>query len=155
MASRGRGWQLKERQDKVCSDYRVKTQAMKISEASTASGCHQETIRYYERVGLMPPPDRTTGGYRVYTKDDVNRLQFISRGRELGFSLDEIRSLLRLNDEPNLSCEEVDQLARTHLVSIHERIAELRRMAEELDRVLAGCAGERRGSCAILGTLKH
>jgi len=128
---------------------------MKISEASAVSGCHQETIRYYERVGLVPPPRRTGNGYRAYTEDDVNRLRFISRGRELGFSLDEIRSLLRLSDEPNLSCEEVDQLARTHLVSIRERIDELQRMAEEVDRVLVGCAGDRRGNCAILGTLRH
>lgn len=128
---------------------------MKISEAAAASGCHQETIRYYERVGLMPPPERTGSGYRVYSEDEVDRLRFISRGRELGFGLEEIRSLLRLGDEPDLSCEEVDRLARSHLVDIRQRISELQRMAAELDRVIVGCARDRRGNCAILETLKR
>lgn len=148
-------WQLVCRERKVCSGYRVKFNSMKISEAAEASGCHQETIRYYERVGLMPKPQRTGSGYRTYSKEEVERLRFISRGRELGFSLEEIRSLLRLGDEPNLSCGEVDRLARSHLVSIRERIAELQRMAKELNRVITECEGDRRGNCTILGTLKR
>lgn len=98
---------------------------MKISEAAAASGCRLETIRYYERVGLMPRPTRTGSGYRAYAPHDVERLRFISRGRELGFSLEEIRSLLRLNDDPKLSCGDVDVLARAHLADIHQRIEEL------------------------------
>lgn len=127
---------------------------MKISEAAAASGCHLETIRYYEKVGLMAQPPRTDSGYRTYSEADVDRLRFISRGRELGFSLEEIRSLLRLSDEPNMSCMEVDRMARSHLVDIQGRISELQRMAEELDRVIGGCAKEQRGNCAILGTLR-
>ena len=72
---------------------------MKISEASQASGCHLETIRYYERIGLMPAPTRTGSGYRSYSEQDVERLRFITRGRDLGFSLDEIRSLMRLDQD--------------------------------------------------------
>ena len=114
---------------------------MKISEAAAASGCHLETIRYYERSGLVSPPKRTHSGYRSYTPADVDRLRFISRGRELGFSLEEIRSLLRLDDDPTMSCRDVDAMARTHLADIQGRIAELQRMASELERVIADCAG--------------
>ncbi len=128
---------------------------MKISDAAAASGCHLETIRYYERVGLMPSPARTGSGYRAYAPADIDRLRFISRGRELGFSLEEIRSLLRLNDDPKLSCGEVDKLARTHLTDIHQRIQALSRMASELEQVIAQCAGDERGTCTILGALRH
>ncbi|UTA55617.1 helix-turn-helix domain-containing protein [Lysobacter soli] len=127
---------------------------MKISEAAAASGCHLETIRYYERVGLMPAPARTTGGYRAYGPDEVERLRFISRGRELGFSLDEIRSLLGLSDDPAMSCGNVDAIARKHLADIQGRMAELQRMATELERMIVACAGGDRGTCTILGTLK-
>ena len=81
---------------------------MKISDAAAASGCHLETIRYYERIGLMPRPERTDSGYRVYREKEVDRLRFISRGRELVFSLEEIRSLLLLEHDVSLSCDQVD-----------------------------------------------
>lgn len=126
---------------------------MKIGEVAAASGCHLETIRYYERIGLLPHPARTQSGYRSYRSQDVERMRFITRGRELGFSLDEIRSLLRLADDPALSCEQVDALARHHLAEIQARQKELRRMARELERTIAGCAGGRREVCAILGAL--
>ena len=128
---------------------------MRISDAAAASGCHLETIRYYERSGLVSPPKRTHSGYRSYTPADVDRLRFISRGRELGFSLEEIRSLLRLDDDPTMSCRDVDAMARTHLADIQGRIAELQRMASELERVIADCAGGERGTCTILGALRR
>jgi MerR family mercuric resistance operon transcriptional regulator len=128
---------------------------MKISEAAAASGCHLETVRYYERVGLMPQPTRTGTGYRAYTAADVERLRFISRGRALGFSLEEIRSLLRLNDDSKLSCGDVDVLARVHLTDIRQRIEELTRMAGELERVITQCAGGERRQCTILGALRR
>lgn len=128
---------------------------MKIGEAARASGCHIETIRYYERVGLLPHPARTSSGYRTYRQDEVDRLRFITRGRELGFSLEEIRSLLALADDPALSCRDVDQLARHHLADIQQRVGELRRIARELERTIASCAGGRRGQCAILGALRR
>ncbi len=126
---------------------------MRIGEAATASGCHIETIRYYERVGLLPRPARTAGGYRSYRPEEVDRLRFITRGRELGFSLDEIRSLLALADDPTLACRDVDQIARHHLADIQARVRELRRIAVELERTIASCAGGKRGQCAILGAL--
>lgn len=127
---------------------------MKIGEVATASGCHLETIRYYERIGLLPPPERTASGYRAYSASDVQRVRFITRGRDLGFSLDEIRSLLRLTPDPDLSCEDVDQLAKHHLGEIRERIDQLKGMAQELELTIQGCAGGRRAGCAILGTLQ-
>lgn len=128
---------------------------MKISEAANASGCHLETIRYYERAGLIPRPARTGSGYRAYSPADVERLRFISRGRELGFSLEEIRSLLRLSDDPRMSCGDVDAIAQTHLADIRLRIDALHRMAAELERVIAQCAGGERGHCTILGALRR
>lgn len=104
---------------------------------------------------MAPKPVRTASGYRAYTQAEVERLRFITRGRELGFSLEEIRSLLRLDDDPKMSCGEVDTIARRHLTDIRGRIAELRRMTVELERVIAQCAGGERGTCTILDALKH
>ena len=123
---------------------------MKISTVATNSGCNLETIRYYERIGLMPPPERTPKGYREYSEADVERLRFISRGRGLGFSLQEIRSLLRLAQDPGISCSEVDQLARKHLDDILVRLKDLQRMARELERTIDHCGGGQRGECTIL-----
>jgi MerR family mercuric resistance operon transcriptional regulator len=128
---------------------------MKIGEAAAASGCHIETIRYYERIGLLPHPARSASGYREYLPEEVDRLRFITRGRELGFSLDEIRSLLTLADDPTLACRDVDQLARHHLADVQQRLRELRRIARELERTIAICAGGKRGQCTILGALSR
>jgi MerR family transcriptional regulator, mercuric resistance operon regulatory protein len=127
---------------------------MQIGQVAAASGCPVETIRYYERIGLLPRPKRTGSGYRTYAEGDVDRLRFIAHGRALGFSLDEIRSLLGLAEDATLSCADVDRLARTHLGEIRERIAALARMAEELERTIDGCHGGERAHCAILGTLR-
>lgn len=128
---------------------------MKIGEVAESSGCHPETVRYYERIGLLPEPPRTAGGYRDYRPADADRLRFISRGRALGFSLDEIRSLLGLAEDDDLSCGDVDRLARGHLLDIQARLGDLQRMASELERVIASCSGGERGQCAILDTLRH
>ena len=128
---------------------------MKISEASRASGCHLETIRYYERIGLMPSPTRTGSGYRSYSEQDVERLRFITRGRDLGFSLDEIRSLMRLDQNGDLACEDVTRLAQQHLIDVQERIRDLQRVARELERTIRSCGGGVRAQCAILDALKH
>lgn len=128
---------------------------MKIGEVAERSGCHPETVRYYERIGLLPEPPRTAGGYRDYRPADADRLRFISRGRELGFSLEEIRSLLGLAEDDGLSCQDVDRLARGHLLDIRNRLNDLQRMASELERVIGSCSGGERGQCAILDTLRH
>ena len=128
---------------------------MKISEAAASSGCHLETIRYYERMGLMPKPHRTASGYREYSDGEVDRLRFITRSRDLGFSLDEIRSLLRLESDRTLSCSEIDAIAREHLADIRSKIRELNRIARELDRTIGACSGGARGQCSILATLRE
>jgi MerR family mercuric resistance operon transcriptional regulator len=128
---------------------------VKISEASQASGCHLETIRYYERIGLMPAPTRTGSGYRSYSEQDVERLRFITRGRDLGFSLDEIRSLMRLDQDGDLACEDVTRLAQQHLIDVQDRIRDLQRVARELERTISSCGGGVRAQCTILDALKH
>ena len=128
---------------------------MKISTVAANSGCNLETIRYYERIGLMPPPERTPKGYREYSEADVEQLRFISRGRGLGFSLQEIRSLLRLAQDPGISCSEVDLLARKHLDDILLRLKDLQRMARELERTIDHCGGGQRGECTILDSLRQ
>lgn len=127
---------------------------MKIGEASAASGCHIETIRYYERSGLLPSPARTAAGYRAYSAEQVQRIRFITRGRELGFSLQEIRSLLTLAEDARLSCDEVDRVARVHLAQVESRRRQLARLARELKRVIGNCVRNQRADCAILASLQ-
>ena len=128
---------------------------MKIGELATATNCHFETIRYYEKVGLLPKPERTASGYRAYRKGDIARVRFITRGRALGFSLDEIRSLLHLSESPDLACAEVDTLARRHLAEVREKLAHLQRMEAELVATVERCRGGQRATCAVLESLAH
>lgn len=128
---------------------------MRIGEAAAASGCHLETVRYYERIGLLDPPPRTPAGYRDYRSADVARLQFVTRGRDLGFSIEEIRSLLRLSEDAELSCEDVDALARRHLEDVRAKLRDLRRMATQLERTIAQCHGGKRSDCVILDALRQ
>lgn len=127
---------------------------MNISEAAAASGCHFETIRYYERIGLIAQPSRRPNGYRHYTTREVDQLRFIIRSRELGFGLDEIRKLLTMSDDAERSCSEVDELARRQLDAVKARIRELRRAARELERTISECARQSCGNCSILGALR-
>lgn len=129
--------------------------SMNISEAASASGCHYETIRYYERIGLLTKPGRRPNGYRHYTARQVSQLRFIVRSRELGFSLDQIRRLLTLSDDGEQSCTEVEDLARRQLEAVKLRIRDLRRTARELERTLGECAQQSCGSCSILGVLRN
>ena len=92
------------------------------------TGCNIETIRYYEKIGLLPPPPRSAGGHRLYGRDLVKRLNFVRRSRDLGFTLEEIRELLRLVDGGTYTCGEVEQLARDHVRDIRHKIADLRRL---------------------------
>ncbi len=128
---------------------------MKISQVADLSGCHLETIRYYERIGLIPAPHRNSNGYREYQDSDVERLRFIGRSRDLGFNLEQIRSLLDLAHNPALSCVAVATLAREHLQDIQTRIADLQRMELELERTIDTCQLEVRQQCTILGALQQ
>ena len=90
------------------------------------TGCNIETIRYYEQVGLLPPPPRSAGGHRLYGEGLVRRVNFVRRSRDLGFSVEEIRELLRLVDGGTYTCGEVEKLARDHVREIRRKIADLR-----------------------------
>lgn len=127
-------------------------QAIQIGELSRRTGCNIETIRYYERIGLMPPPPRR-GRYRSYGADDVGRLRFLRRARELGFTLDEVGALLDLAAGGQASCSEVRTLAASHLAAVRARIADLKRMEQVLaDSVQACDAGQDRG-CPLIQSL--
>jgi len=119
---------------------------------SERTGVHIETIRYYEKVGLLPPPPRTEGGYRLYGGDHVKRLIFIRRSRELGFTLDEIRKLLGLV-EGGHSCGEVQKAAVDHLTIIRRKITDLRRMERTLAETAARCEGGTAPTCPIIDVL--
>lgn len=127
-------------------------QAIQIGELSRRTGCNIETIRYYERIGLMPAPPRR-GRYRSYGNEDVSRLGFVRRARELGFTLDEVRALLDLAAGGRASCAEVRDLAAGHLKDVRARIADLKRM----ERVLAGsvraCEAGQNAGCPVIETL--
>ena len=116
------------------------------------SGVNLETIRFYERSGLLPAPQRSPSGYRHYQQQDVRRLRFIRRGRELGFSLEEIRSLLELAAHPESPCESADQMVREHLDAIETRIRDLQNMRAELSK-LAGCHSGHAEHCRLLEAL--
>ena len=127
-------------------------QAIPIGELSRRSGCNIETIRYYERIGLMPAPPRR-GRYRSYGAEDVGRLGFVRRARELGFTLDEVRALLGLAVSGQDSCAEVRTLAASHLMDVRARIADLKRMERVLaDSVRACGAGQDQG-CPLIQSL--
>lgn len=116
------------------------------------SGVNLETIRFYERSGLMPAPQRSPSGYRHYQQQDVRRLRFIRRGRELGFSLEEIRSLLDLAAHPESPCASADQMVREHLDAIESRIRDLQNMHTELSK-LADCHSNQAEHCRLLEAL--
>ena len=130
------------------------SQNLRIGEVAARSGCHIETIRYYERIGLLPQPRRSSSGYRAYFETDVTRLRFVVHCRELGFNLDEIRSLIALSEDPKLSCSKVDALARQHLEDIQGKQRALARLSRELKQLIDTCSRGRRGTCEILAALQ-
>lgn len=126
--------------------------AIQIGELSRRTGCDIETIRYYERIGLMPAPPRR-GRYRSYGSGDVDRLGFVRRARELGFTLDEVRALLSLAAGGDATCAEVRDLAAVHLKDVRARIADLKRMERVLAESVRACdAGQDRG-CPLIQAL--
>ncbi|GAB4570903.1 MAG: helix-turn-helix domain-containing protein [Rhodothalassiaceae bacterium] len=117
------------------------------------TGCNLETIRYYEKIGLMPEPPRTASGYRIYDARHVSRLRFILRGRELGFAIEELRGLLRLVDRGTQTCAEVKALTERHLADVRARIADLRRIEKVLATTAAQCSGDEVPDCPVLDAL--
>jgi MerR family transcriptional regulator, mercuric resistance operon regulatory protein len=129
------------------------TRGFAIGEMSRQTGVNIETIRYYERIGLMPKPDRTAGGNRQYDQDQLKRLYFLRRARDLGFSLEEIRGLFEMVDRKDFTCSEVHDLTVNHLISVREKISNLTRLEKALSAMVAECSRGDVPECPILETM--
>ena len=124
-----------------------------IGEFSRRTGVNIETIRYYERIGLLPKPPRTAGRHRAYDQNDVRRLKFIRRARELGFSLEEFRTLLGLAERGEEACVETKDLALRHLADVRAKISSLRKLDRALREMTNACQPGEQRSCPILDAL--
>lgn len=124
-----------------------------IGELALRTGTKVQTIRYYESIGLMPEPNRSSGNQRLYSESHLARLGFIRHARELGFPLDAIRALLRLTDQPEMSCANVDEIARAQLSAVRTRIARLQLLETELERMLSECGRGRVAECRVIDAL--
>lgn len=124
-------------------------------ELARATGCNIETIRYYEKTGMLPDPPRTGAGYRVYSAGHVARLRFILRARELGFSMEDIRGLLGLEDGTAPTCSEVKERTERHLADVRAKIADLRRIETVLSATAARCSGEEVPDCPVLDAISN
>jgi len=122
---------------------------------ATQSGVKAETIRYYEKIDLMPEPARTQGGHRLYEDMHLQRLRFIRRSRDLGFTLDEIRELLSLVDGQQVSCNKVQHIAEAHIKDVREKIADLRKIERTLRDMSSQCSGKNIPDCPIIEILQH
>lgn len=126
---------------------------MRRGELAELSGCNIETVRFYEKHGLLPPPPRTAGGHRDYAPEHLKRLTFIRRSRELGFTLDEVRSLLILVDGRDWTCAEVKAMTLEHLADVRRKIADLQRLARTLQDMAAQCDRGAVPECPIVDAL--
>jgi DNA-binding transcriptional MerR regulator len=128
-------------------------EALTIGQLGRATDTKIETIRYYEKIGLLPAPRRTSGNYRSYAAEHLQRLGFIRRARELGFSIEDVRELLELAAHGEKPCEEVDQLVARHLEMTERKIEALTRLRRELRDTLASCKGGRIAECRVIHAL--
>jgi MerR family mercuric resistance operon transcriptional regulator len=112
-----------------------------------------ETIRYYERIGILPNPPRSAGGHRVYADEHTQRLVFIRRSRELGFSLEQVRELLGLSSGSRMACAKVKTITEQHLADIRRRVRDLQRLERVLSAMAAQCRGDDLADCPILEAL--
>nr|WP_216856891.1 helix-turn-helix domain-containing protein [Acidisoma sp. S159] len=126
---------------------------MLIGELSRLTGVHVETIRYYERSGILHRAQRTENGRRSYGDRDVQRLTFIRHARKLGFELSTIRALLALQENPAESCQEVINITRGHFATVQDRITRLIALRDELRRMVEICGGGRVAECQIIDAL--
>ena len=131
----------------------ARTHGLAIGALSRLTECNIETIRYYERVGILPRPPRTGGGHRVYDREHLKRLVFVRRARELGFSLEEIRGLLGLVDGGEYTCDEVRAVAEQHLDAIRAKIADLRRLEATMADMVAHCDRGTVPDCPLIDAL--
>lgn len=129
--------------------------AMTIGQVAAAAEVNVQTVRYYERRGLMPRPPRTPSGYRQYGPGAVQRLRFIRRAQDLGFALDEIRELLALRVRHASACSTVEAVARRKMALVERKIGELQQLNRSLERLVEACeAKEPTGECPILEAIE-
>lgn len=127
---------------------------MPIGSLADRTGVKVETIRYYEQVGLLPEPERTDGNQRRYGRRHVDRLAFIKHARDLGFSVESIRTLLKLADRPDMPCDQAHRAATAHLHEVKDKIARLLSLERELVRIAASCSGGHQvKDCAVIEAL--
>ena len=126
---------------------------MNIGQASTASGVTAKMIRYYESIELIKAGRRTDAGYRIYGDSDVHMLRFIKRARTLGFSLEQIKDLLSLWQDPERASADVKAIAQSHVAELQQRIQELTEMRDTLSHLADACSGDHRPDCPILHSL--
>ncbi|WP_395708343.1 helix-turn-helix domain-containing protein [Reyranella sp.] len=128
---------------------------MSIGALSKQSGVHIETIRYYERAGVLPKARRATNGRRIYGEDDAGRLAFIRHARELGFDLVSVRALLALQEKPELSCKAASDLASAQLSAVESRLSRLTVLRDELKRMVRACKNGRVVDCRVIDALTN
>ncbi|SUE43988.1 MerR family transcriptional regulator [Roseomonas gilardii] len=131
----------------------IADKSFNIGTLARATGTKVETVRWYEKVGLLPEPGRSAGNYRTYGQAHLGRLSFIRRARELGFSLEQIRALLGLVGQPDLPCGAVDAIAREHLAEVERKIADLQALRRELDALISQCDCGTMSECRIVEAL--
>jgi len=126
---------------------------MKIGELASATGTKVETVRFYEKIGLLSPPARTASNYRSYGEEHLARLSFIRRARNLGFGLDAVRELLRLADGPDQPCADIDSMASGKIKEIDAKIADLKRLRKVLFELVSACNTGTVRACPIVEAL--
>ena len=127
--------------------------SIKRGELARLLGCNAETVRYYENIGLIGPAERTASGHRIYHQGDVDRLRFVLRLRQLGFSLEEVRSLLETVDTGKYTCKEIAQITERHIQTIHAKIKDLTRLERSLTEITSQCHRGNTPDCAVIDAL--
>lgn len=131
----------------------MNTPTLTIGHLAKETGTKVETIRFYEKIGVLPQPERTGGNYRAYDRSHLNRLSFIRRARELGFSLDQVRALLALADDHSQSCAAIDAIANEHRRDVERKICDLQALKAELDNLIDQCGCGTVAECRIIESL--
>ena len=129
------------------------TSSLRIGDLARRTDTRVETIRWYEKVGLLPPASRTSGNYRAYGGADLARLSFIRKARDLGFSLDQVRTLLDLASDEQVACDSVHDKARAHITEIDRKITDLTALRQELVKLSDSCQRGTVAECRILDVM--
>ena len=124
-----------------------------VGELSRRADCKMETVRYYERIGILPQPVRSAGGHRLYEQESLKRLVFVRRCRALGFTLDQVRDLLHFVDRGDYTCADVRDMTMAHRAEVRRKITDLERLDQVLADMAESCEGGRVPECPIIDAL--